>query len=192
MFLHDDKTALDGPADVLDEALETVKQHLSMDVAYVSKITANHVTFQHVAGFTDKSYVRPGRTIQATHMFCKHIVAGDVPCVVEDTAANAALSHVPFIQDANVGAFVTVPIRLTNGDLYGMFCCYSYKPRFDISQRDLDTVSMFAKLTTRTLNQHFNAQHEIETLKKRLAGVITDDAFSIHLQPIVALSCNPL
>lgn len=186
MFLHDPAQEL--PDDVIDDALEAVRLHLGMDVAYVSEAYPDSVVFRHVSGIDTNNYVQVGRKIPANHIFCNKIAVGDVPCVINDTADIPQISDLPFVREADVGSFVAVPIGQSRSGYFGMFCCYAHAPRDDISERDIATVSMFAKLTTRSLKQHFDAQHEINALKKQLSRVIQDDSLSIHLQPIVSLS----
>lgn len=189
MLFYDDEKVREAPTDIIDDALEAVRVHLRMDVAYISEVGAdNSVSFRHVSGADDCKYVVVDREIPEHHTFCSNISGLSIPFVVPDTQANPAVKNLRFIQDANVGSFVTVPISRSTGEHYGMFCCYAHAARPDINQRDLDTVLMFAKLTARTLQQHFAAQDEIETLKNRLSNVIQDDALSIHLQPIVSLT----
>jgi EAL domain-containing protein (putative c-di-GMP-specific phosphodiesterase class I) len=188
MFLVRDDHPDDAPSDVIEEALEAVRLHLGMDVAYVSESGPDTVVFRHVAGVDVDNYLKVGLTIPACDIFCNRIAEGDFPCAIRDTSAVPVLKDLAFIRDANVAAFVTVPIRRSTGENYGMFCCYAHTPRPEISERDLNTVSMFAKLTTRSINQHFDAQHEIKTLNAQLSQAMQKDGFSIHLQPIVSLS----
>ena len=188
MNLSDNFDALESPAKIIQDALETARSHLSMDVAYLSEICPDFATIQNVATANADEYVQPGKRIALGDMFCRQIANGDLPDVVIDTHANPRTRNLTFVKDAGIGAFVMVPILQSDGNLYGMFCCFSHKARPDIVQRDIDTVLMFAKLTNRTLNQHFDAQHEIFTLTDRLNHIIRDDALSIHLQPIVSLS----
>lgn len=187
MFRYQNEPA-PPPTGVIEDALEAARVHLNMDVAYVSETCPDHVAFQHVSGAQADDVIKAGLKIPTDHIFCDKIAQGGSPCVVEDVADRPEISDLPFIKDAKVASFVVVPIRVSAGNHYGTFCCYSHVPRHDLSKRDIATIAMFAKLTTQTLNQHFEAQHEINMLKNQLVDVIRDDALSIHLQPIVSLS----
>ncbi|MBB5721897.1 EAL domain-containing protein (putative c-di-GMP-specific phosphodiesterase class I) [Loktanella ponticola] len=188
MLFFDDEKVREAPIDVIEDALEAVRVHMRMDVAYISEVSGDSVIFRHIAGTDSCPLLEVGRALPDTHTFCGSIANTDIPFVVPDTHVDPAIKDLPFIHDAKVRAFVAVPISHFNGEHFGMFCCYSHEPRPDISQRDLATVLMFAKLTVRTLKQHFDTQAEIEMLRSQLAAVIKEDALSIHLQPIVSLS----
>lgn len=176
------------PASVIHEALEAVRKHLDMDIAYVSEVRDDQVAFIHVACDGHHPVVAVDHRVALQDIYCLQIANGDLPYVVADVQVNPVTRDLPFVKAAKVGAFISAPIVRSDGTQYGNFCCFSHTARHDITQRDLDTMQMFASLTTRSLTQYFDAQQEIQALKDQLNGVILNDSLSIFLQPIVALS----
>ena len=39
-----------------------------------------------------------------------------------------------------IGAHMSVPLRLANGELFGTFCCFNLKARPELRQHDLETM----------------------------------------------------
>jgi diguanylate cyclase len=68
----------------------------------------------------DTAYgTRAGDSVEWSQTFCQHAVSGRAPSVVADTAV------VPVYADQNrtdVGAFVGIPIRYGDGELFGTLC----------------------------------------------------------------------
>lgn len=63
----------------LDKALSAIRQHLDMDVAYISRIEGNNSVFEVVDAPGLEALVKPGDQRSLDDVYCKHIVEGRLP-----------------------------------------------------------------------------------------------------------------
>jgi signal transduction histidine kinase len=62
---------------------------------------------------------------------------GRIPNVVPDVAKVPALAALAFTRRARVGAYVGVPLRLSDGQLYGALCCISHRAEPGVGEREV-------------------------------------------------------
>jgi predicted signal transduction protein with EAL and GGDEF domain len=87
-----------------------------------------------------------------------------------------------------IGKHLSVPVRLPDGTVYGMFCCVGIKADPSLHQRDLQVMKVFADLAA------FEIGREIETAKittdrrGRITRIIEKEQMSVAYQPIWRLA----
>ena len=59
------------------------------------------------------------------------------------------LPKVPF----PLGSFLSVPVVLNDGRVYGTLCCFSHAVNDELTQRDLRKLEMSAQLTARRIDE---------------------------------------
>jgi GAF domain-containing protein len=59
------------------------------------------------------------------------------------------LPKVPF----QLGSFMSVPVVLSDGRIYGTLCCFSFAVNEELTQRDLKKLEMSAQLTARRIDE---------------------------------------
>ena len=108
------------------ELLQAAREHLCVDIAYFTKFTegAEHIAF--VEGDTGPFSFGEGSAIPLEETYCRRMVEGTAPSLVPNTA------HEPRMQDLDVaqtiGSYLGVPVRLSDGRIYGAVCCASPDP----------------------------------------------------------------
>jgi EAL domain-containing protein (putative c-di-GMP-specific phosphodiesterase class I) len=173
-------------ADV-EEALQTVRAHLGMDMSYLTEVQGEDVVFRAVSRAAGKAMFVTGDRMPFEHTLCKHILAGDLPNLISD------LNDLPPLQLASkqagipIRSHISVPIRRTTGEVYGMFCCSSLKPNTSLNARDLNIVTMFAALAAKSLNQHLDIAEHRANLRRQVTDMMQGEKMTVHLQPIVSL-----
>ena len=72
---------------VINTALEFVRTHLNMEVAYLSEFIGDDLVFRTISapGFEDMCHV--GGTIPPDQVYCRHILVGRLPELNPDTGA---------------------------------------------------------------------------------------------------------
>lgn len=174
-------------ADVID-ALDRVRSLLGMDMSYVSEAKPDCVEFQYVSGSSLPGIITPQHQLAYKDLYCAHILEGRLPSVIQDTHEISLARDLKFVREANVRSLISVPINRSNGDLYGMFCCFSHAPNPTLNARDGDIVRMFADLATKPMNVHLDALETKTTLVNQISDLITTDGIETFFQPIVSLS----
>ena len=118
-----------GTAEVSDEAIDhtltellrTIREHLRMDIAFISEFTDNKRVFRYVDSLLANSPVQPGAGGPLEESYCQRIVDGRLPELIPDTGKCPAALALPVTSLVPVGAHLSVPLRLADGSIYGTF-----------------------------------------------------------------------
>ena len=77
-----------------------------------------------------------------------------IPDTREDDAEARKL-EVP--KRLNIGAYLSAPIVLSNGRIYGTICCISHAPRTDLGMRARDALASVARLVSTQIQKEVAA-----------------------------------
>jgi EAL domain-containing protein (putative c-di-GMP-specific phosphodiesterase class I) len=174
---------------VLD-ALAAIRIHLDMEVAFVSEFLDNRRYFRYIDAAETVLRDVPlavGQSDPLEESFCQRVVDGRLPELIADATALPAALDLSVTTDLPVGAHLSVPIRLSDGQLYGTFCCFSRRPNPTLSDRDLTLMHLFADFTARQIGRDLEAQRDRREMTQRVSAVLDPEAFTIVYQPIVRL-----
>lgn len=169
-------------------SLEAVRLHLDMDVAYISRIEGDESVFQTVDAPGLEHLVAPGDRRSLDDVYCRHILEGRLPELIPDTAMLPLAVAMPITRLAPIGAHVSVPIRRSNGSVYGMFCCLRSEPSPTLNERDLHIFRAYAELVGREIDRDLEDGEALDVMRTRIRDVLDAALPAIALQPIVHLS----
>ena len=178
--------------EMLCEALHAVRNHLGMEVAFVAEFSEGARIFRHVDGRTERVVLCVGDSDPLEDSYCQRIVDGRLPELIDDAAQLAEALSLPVTTALPVGAHLSVPIRFSDGVVYGTFCCFSTRPDESLNERDLNTLRLFAEFAGRLLENQAKSQQACENKRSRIAKVLADRAFSVVYQPIIHVVENRL
>lgn len=146
----------DGSDPVLDpkvqEVLGILRKALRMDVVFVSQFLDGRRTFKVVDQGPGKTLVVPGQSDPLEESWCQHVVDGRIPEFVKDAGPLIAAGQVPRPRN-QIGTYVSTPVLLRNGSVYGTLCCFSTTVKDDASPLDLRRL----QITARHLAEHLDA-----------------------------------
>jgi EAL domain-containing protein (putative c-di-GMP-specific phosphodiesterase class I) len=126
------------------------------------------------------------------YVYCKHILDGRLPELMPDVLEEPLAASMPFTSDMGIRAHMSVPIKLTDGSTYGMFCCISTEPQPSLNHRDLKMMRAFAELTAILISREIDATTEYRTNLERIQRVLNDHELSIVVQPIIRIADHRL
>lgn len=174
----------DPSSNRIERALETIRKHLGMDVAYLSEFVDGHTVFRNVdaPGFEELAHVGSAYPFEVA--YCNHVAEGRLPELIPDTTANAFAMSMPITKVVPIGSHMSLPIRRPDGSVYGMFCCLSSKPNTTLNQRDLDTMQVFADLATEQVHADLLESEGKAKKQKRVLDVLEGGKFKPAFQPI--------
>jgi len=178
------KSVVSEPNSTLKRTLEAIRQHLGMHVAYVSEFTNGRAVFREVDAPGLESLVKVGDSHSLDDVYCKHILEGRLPELIPDTSLEFLAMALPITAAAGIGSHISVPIRLPDGRLYGMFCCVGCEANPSLNSRDLQTMRAFADLAAFEINRSLEIREATEEKRERIRGVIDSGQFSIVYQTI--------
>ncbi|MEJ8854114.1 GAF domain-containing protein [Variovorax robiniae] len=139
-------------SDVVPDVLRLLREHLKMDVVFVSEFVDNRRVFRRVETAPGKRPIEVGQSDPLEESFCQRVIDGRLPRMVSNTAdyvVSAGLPETPF----PVGAHLSTPVILNDGRVYGTLCCFSFAPNDELTQRDLKKLEMSAQLAARRIDQ---------------------------------------
>lgn len=175
---------------VVQRALEAVRTHLGLQVAYVSEFVGNETVFRHVDAPGLEHLIKPGDSRSLDDVYCRHILAGRLPELIADTADVPLAMAMPITHEVPIGTHVSVPLRMSDGEIYGMFCCLGPFADKSLNNRDLGMMRAFADITAFEIEKEREAQRGHREKQARIGAVVDADAIGIVYQPIWSLAEN--
>ena len=155
-----------------------------MEVAYVSEFVGDDSVFRTVDAPGLEALIKPGDSRPLDDVYCRHILAGRLPELIPDTSEIEFTASMPITKAVPIGAHVSVPLRLSDGTVYGMFCCLSPHSNKSLNQRDLQVMRSFADIAAAQIDKEQAANRDLAAKRDRIADIIANKKFSIALQPI--------
>jgi EAL domain-containing protein (putative c-di-GMP-specific phosphodiesterase class I) len=177
-------------SEIIQKALEAVRTHLGMEVAYLSQFVGNDSVFRVVDAPGLEHLVKPGDVRSLDDVYCKHILEGRLPELIPDTAAEPLCQTMPITQAVPIGAHVSIPILLPDGEPYGMFCCLSPHANPSLTARDLNVMRLFADMAARQIGRDIMESRGVEEKRASIEAVIAQSDFTLAFQPIVDFRSN--
>lgn len=177
-------------SEMLVETLHAVRTHLGMDVAFISEFCGESRIIRYLDGNFVPLQLEVGAGDPLDESYCQRVLDGRLPELIQDAASLPEAQAIPATKAWPVGAHLSVPLRFSDGRLYGTFCCFSTTPDKSLDERDLKTLRLFADFAGRLLERHaLNEMRYAETLT-RIRSVLEQKAYSVVYQPIVHLVEN--
>ena len=173
---------------LIDEALDAIREHFGMPVAYLSRIDGDRSIFRRVSAPGLEALIKPGDEKSLGEVYCPHILNGDLPNLIPDTAAEPICQDMPITQAVPIGSHISLPVLRPDGSPYGMFCCLSPEPNPSLNDRDLAIMRNFANLVTRQIQFEIEETDSAAAEAKLIADVIANRLITPVFQPLVQMS----
>lgn len=171
----------------IDRILAAVRDHLGTEIAFVSRyLDGGMKELTHVN--TDLELpMGPGFVDARENSYCWHIAEGRLPELIQDPADHPFTATMGITEFLPVGCHLNTPLRLSDGTLYGSFCCLSRKPDRTMTERDLGVLRAFAALAVEQIERSVETDGRRDMLEDAVTGVLETQAIAIFHQPIVEL-----
>ena len=141
--------ALADDPSLLQAALEAARAVVGMDVAYFSELTTTDQVILGVAGDSAPFGFEEGTATPLDETYCRRMLEGTIPPVIADAGQVPELASLP---TSAMSGYVSVPLQLTSGRVYGTLCCASTEARPDLDERDLAFLRVVARLIADALD----------------------------------------
>lgn len=180
------------PEDPMSEAaifnaLQAVRLHLGMEIGFVSEFLGEERVFRHVDSSLSDPPFRKGHRLSMEEGYCRKVVNGELPELIPDTSLFPTALDIPETGFLPIGSHMSVPIRLSDGSVYGTFCCFSSLPDTSLCVRDLQTMRAVAEMVAAQIDVGIVASRNAAGLAARVRSVLAEDGPRIVYQPIVNL-----
>ncbi|WMS43406.1 EAL domain-containing protein [Acuticoccus sp. MNP-M23] len=170
---------------MVNRALDVMRHHLNMDVAYINEVRDDHTIARYVNAEPGAPAPTIGEPRPARDGYCRAMLDGNLPGLIPNTA------DVPFAQSLDVthafpvAAYVAAPLHLQDGSLYGTFCCVSRHPNETLNDRDHAMLKAFCDLASYQITQDLNDGLAVRNARARVSAVLAaPEKLTVALQPI--------
>ncbi|SHN85742.1 EAL domain, c-di-GMP-specific phosphodiesterase class I (or its enzymatically inactive variant) [Geodermatophilus obscurus] len=169
------------------DLLVTAKESLDLSVAFLSRMDG---TTQHleVVETSVPVLVQEGAKVRQDTSFCQAILDGRLPAVMPDVKRFPAAMALPSARIPRIRSYVSTPVHLSDGSLYGTFCAFGLRSDKELGKRDLALVKVLASAAAVIVEPEVRAQQRRAEIEGRLDPVVAAGGPVVLLQPIVDLA----
>lgn len=168
-------------------ALQTLRRHLNLDIAFISKFEANTRVFKCVDAAADFTPIMAGDRIPITDGYCLKVVRGELPELIADTRQCREARAIPATVEFPIGAHLSVPLYLSGSRLYGTLCCFGRHPDPSLNVRDLAMMHAFAELIGQQIESDERDQTVASEKLHRIKDILASPEPGVFFQPIFRL-----
>ena len=180
----------DGPApdDRIDAVLDIIREHLGMDIAWISEFTGGRQVLRAARGELGDTGVAAGSTTALDESYCMRVVDGRLPPVISDTQAHPRTRELPITSDLAIGSYIGAPLRDADGVAVGMLCCLSSSATPDLVAGDARFVQLLARMLGTDLVRWMSGDEPtLERSRLRVQRLVTERALDAVFQPVLDL-----
>ena len=174
------------------DAMRSVRSLLGMEVAFVSEMRKGHRIFRYVDSGAELAPIQVGASDPVEESYCQRVLDGRLPELMNDVAQTSEAMQLPITRRIGIGAYLGVPIRFSNGSVYGTFCCFSAHPDDKLNEQHIGTMRLFADFVAKLLERDAAANCFGNEVENRMRAVLSGQRFTIFYQPIVHVAENRL
>lgn len=172
------------------DMIHLLRRHLGMDIAFVSEFSERTRDIKLVDTDEPDCKVHPGICTPAEETYCRLIVDGKLPQLMPNVKDFPVASALPVTEELKIGSYVAAPIRLSDGSVYGTFCCYSHAAEPSLNQRDLAMMHVCADMTAKQIDKVRQAGRRQREMQERLRPILAGERISMLYQPIYDLQAH--
>lgn len=175
-------------AENMDRILTSIRQHLRMDVAFISEFLGSGRMFRTVDTAHPVAGVSAGAVLSMASGYCQYVVEGRLPELIPDTSAVPLALTIPETYALPIGAHLSVPIRNDQGAVFGTFCCFSHRAMPELGAPELELMHIFSRLVARELSEDVTRDRQHRSKINRVHAAMWGGDPKIVFQPLFRVS----
>ncbi len=129
-----------------ERALAALREYLRLDVAYTTELHADRQVLLEVSGSGASFGLHAGLELPLAQTYCQRVLTGRLPNVIADVRADPRAASLAMTEAADIGAFVSMPLTLSSGQIYGTVCGASHDARPSLGYRELQFLRVLGRL----------------------------------------------
>ena len=118
--------------------------------------------------------VREGSVFCWSDSFCSRMVQDQGPRVAPQANSVPAYVAAPIGKQVQIGAYVGIPMVLSDGSLFGTLCAIDPEPQAETVRHQLPTMELLAKLLSTILDKELKSQAQFRRLERIEAEAMSD------------------
>ncbi len=168
----------------LQQILGTLRRHLGMEVAFISEFSEGCRFIRYVDSHSPRAPLKTGDYHPLEGTYCQRIVNGELPEIIPDATRHPITRRLAVTRALSIGSYIGVPIPLSDGSVYGTFCCFDHEPGHEPGPRDLSVLRAFADFTGQLIEKQRSGNDQHQILRKRVGDIIKGARLEVAYQPI--------
>lgn len=161
------------PVQRIDGAIAFAREATGMELAYLTELAGDEQIYRAAAGESESFDVAVGEGRPLERSYCERMISGRIPRAVPNTSENEELRDLATTRTGNIAAYAGVPVRLSNGGLYGTLCVVSHNPHPELGAKQVSLLEMLARIVASGIEQEL-LQRENDQLKTQLEGMTVE------------------
>jgi EAL domain-containing protein (putative c-di-GMP-specific phosphodiesterase class I) len=162
----------------------TAKKALGLSIAFLSRFEGDTQHLDVVESPLPLLF-RDGLKRDLATSLCQAILDGKLPNVIPNLRDFPEAMRLPAAKMPRLRSFVSVPVVLSDGTLYGTFCAAGLTSDRGLSRRDQALMEVLARAASVILEPGVRDRTERAEIQERLAPVFAAGGPNVVLQPIV-------
>jgi EAL domain-containing protein (putative c-di-GMP-specific phosphodiesterase class I) len=169
------------------ELLQTAKKSLGMSVAFLSRMDG---ATQHleVVESSVPLFFHDGITQPRESTFCQLVLDGRLPAVMPDMRKSKLAMSLPVARTPRIRSYVTTPVVLSDGSLYGTLCAFGFTTDAALTKRDKSLMDVLASAAATVIEPGLRQEQHRSEIEDRLDPIFEHGGPVVVLQPIVDLA----
>lgn len=164
--------------------VKSLRQRLNMEVAFISEFVDGRRMFRFVDSQQGVEIIAANEGGPLDESYCQRVADGRLPEFISNAQTHAAACELPVTCDLPVGTHISVPIRLTGGEIFGTFCTFSRYSDDNLNERDLGVVRVFADLAGALISKHLDLFESVQLARTQISDLLRNDQLTLFAQPV--------
>ncbi|MEU8821667.1 EAL domain-containing protein [Actinoplanes sp. NPDC048796] len=167
--------------------LRTARRSLGLNFAFLSRMDG---TTQHleVVDTPLPKFVLDGLERAQDTSFCQAIRDGRLPSVMPNVKDFPEAMKLPAARMPRIRSFISVPVVLSDGSVYGTFCAGGFTADDKLSERDEALMTVLAHAAAVIIEPDITKRRRNAELEQRFLPLIDAGGPAVLLQPIIDLA----
>jgi EAL domain-containing protein (putative c-di-GMP-specific phosphodiesterase class I) len=169
------------------QLLRTAKESLNLSIAFLTRMDG---TTQHleVVESSVPWLFKDGVTQRQETSFCQAIMDKKLPPVIPDVRQFPEAMKLPAARMPRIRSYVSVPVTLSDGTMYGTFCAAGLTTDKALTKRDKALMDVLAQAASVIIEPGIRERARETEIETRFAPVLESGGPVVLLQPIVELA----
>src|ERR1700691_3679247 len=151
------------------ELLRTAKHSLGLSLTFLSRLDGQ---LQHLEVVESSiPLFHDGQTQPQATSFCQAILDGKLPSVIPNVARLPAAKRLPAARFPRIRSFVSVPVTLSDGTLYGTFCAAGFTADNELTKRDRALMEVLASAAATVIEPGAQERRREANIRARLQPI---------------------
>lgn len=136
----------ENPEEILGRALEAARETLGMDVAFVADTRRGLEDYRVLTGDAASFGVDASEAAPLAGTYGEAMLDGRLANVVQDSSLEPVVRELGLTRSGRIGSYIGVPVVMSDGTVYGTFCCLSHEPHAFSEGSDVRLMHVLAGL----------------------------------------------